>query len=169
MIPVFVVLLARADGGHDWAAGIVFGAAGITDQIDGWLARRWHVESEFGKYADPLADRLMIDAAVIMLFIADRLPWAALAVIVARDALLLAGTRFVLPRGYEFSVSLLGKAATWVLYAAVGFVIVTHDGASWPLWVFWIGLGMAVGAAVLYAASVVRAARGRRRVTVRET
>jgi CDP-diacylglycerol--glycerol-3-phosphate 3-phosphatidyltransferase len=169
LIPVFVVLLARADGGHDWAAGIVFGVAGVTDQIDGWLARRWRVESEFGKYADPLADRLMIDAAVIMLFIAGRLPWPALAVIVARDALLLAGTRFVLPRGYEFSVSFLGKAATWVLYAAVGFVLVTHDGASWPLWVFWIGLGMAVGAALLYVGSAWRAIRGGRRLEVTET
>jgi CDP-diacylglycerol--glycerol-3-phosphate 3-phosphatidyltransferase len=168
LIPVFVVLLARATGGHDWLAGIVFGAAGITDQVDGWLARRWHVESEFGKYADPLADRLMIDAAVIMLYIVDRLPWPALAVIVARDALLVAGTRF-LPRGYEFSVSFLGKAATWVLYAAVAFVLVTHDGTSWPLWIFWVGLGMTVGAAVLYATSVARAIRGGRRMTVRET
>ena len=169
LIPVFVVLLARAAAGHDWAAGIVFGVAGITDQIDGWLARRWRVESEFGKYADPLADRLMIDAAVIMLFIADRLPWPALAVIVARDALLLAGTRFVLPRGYEFSVSFLGKTATWVLYAAVGFVLVTHDGTSWPLWVFWIGLGMAVGAALVYVGSAWRAIRGGRRLEVTET
>src|SRR5205807_3086483 len=104
LIPIFVTLLLTSDGGHSWAAAIVFGVAGVTDQVDGWLARRWHVESEFGKYADPLADRLMIDAAVIMLFIADRLPWPALAVIVARDALLLVGTRFVLPRGYDFSV-----------------------------------------------------------------
>jgi CDP-diacylglycerol--glycerol-3-phosphate 3-phosphatidyltransferase len=169
LIPVFVVLLARADGGHDWAAGIVFGVAGVTDQIDGWLARRWHVESEFGKYADPLADRLMIDAAVIMLFIADRLPWPALAVVVARDALLVAGTRFVLPRGYEFSVSFLGKAATWVLYAAVAFVIVTHDGTSWPLWVFWVGVGLAVAAGLLYVASAWRAVRGRRRMRMGQT
>src|SRR5205807_516223 len=63
LIPVFVVLMVRA--GHDpsWPAGIVFGIAAITDQIDGFLARRWHVESRFGKIADPLADRLMIDAA----------------------------------------------------------------------------------------------------------
>jgi CDP-diacylglycerol--glycerol-3-phosphate 3-phosphatidyltransferase len=169
LIPAFVLLLADAQGGHDWASGILFGVAGITDQIDGWLARRWHVESEFGKYADPLADRLMIDAAVIMLFIDDRLPWPALAVIGARDALLLAGTRFVLPRGYEFSVSSLGKAATWVLYAAVAFVLVTHDGTSWPLWVFWIGLGMAVGAGVLYVASAWRSIRGGRRLEVTET
>jgi len=149
LIPVFIVLLADARGGHDWAAGIVFGVAGVTDQIDGWLARRWHVESRFGTYADPLADRLMIDTAVIMLFIADRLHWPALAVIVARDALLLVGTRVVLPRGDEFSVNTMGKAATWVLYSAVGFVLVTHDGTKWPLWVFWAGLGLAVASAVL--------------------
>ena len=111
----------------------------------------------------------MIDAAVILLFVADRLPWPALAVIVARDALLLVGTKFVLPRGYEFSVSFLGKPATWVLYAAVGFVIVTHDGTRWPLWVFWIGLGMAVGAGVLYIASAWRSIRGGRRLEVTGT
>ncbi len=169
LVPAFVVLLAKAQGGHDWTSGILFGVAGVTDQVDGWLARRWRVESEFGKYADPLADRLMIDAAVIMLFIAGRLPWPALAVVVARDALLVAGTRFVLPRGYEFSVSFLGKAATWVLYAAVGFVIVTHDGTSWPLWVFWIGLGMAVAAGVLYVLSAWRSIRGGERIEVTRT
>ena len=169
LVPVFVVLMAKADGGHSWAAGIVFGVAAITDQVDGWLARRWHVESEFGKYADPLADRLMIDAAVIMLFIADRLPWAALVVIVARDVLLLAGTRFVLPRGYDFSVSFLGKAATWVLYAGVAFVIVTPAGTDWPLWIFWTGLGMAVAAGALYGASAWRTVRSGRRMEVTET
>jgi CDP-diacylglycerol--glycerol-3-phosphate 3-phosphatidyltransferase len=68
LIPVFVVLLLSAEGGHSWPAAIVFGVAGVTDQIDGWLARRWRVESSFGKIADPLADRLMIDAAVILLW-----------------------------------------------------------------------------------------------------
>ena len=165
LIPVFVVLILTAEGGHSWPAGIVFGVAGITDQIDGWLARRWRVESEFGKYADPLADRLMIDAAVILLFVAGRLPWAALAVIVARDAVLIAGTRFVLPRGYEFSVSSLGKLATWVLYTGVGCVIVTREGTEWPLWIFWSGLGLAVAAALLYVASAWKQLRGKREVT----
>src|SRR5256884_9045268 len=126
MIPAFVALVLASDGGHSWPAGIIFGVAGVTDQIDGWLARRWRVESEFGKYADPLADRLMIDAAVILLFLDDRLPWAALVAVVVRDALLIGGARVVMPRGYEFSVSFLGKLATWLLYAAVGFVLVTR-------------------------------------------
>src|SRR6266540_3960197 len=115
LIPLFVALVLASDGGHSWAAAIVFGAAGITDQIDGWLARRWNVESEFGKVADPLADRLMIDAAVLLLFVADRLPWAAL-LILARDVALVGGYKLVVPRGYDFSVSFLGKLATWVVF-----------------------------------------------------
>src|SRR5581483_11258448 len=67
LIPVFVVLMVRAGHRPSWPAGVAFGIAGITDQVDGFLARRWHVESRFGKLADPLADRLMIDAAVILL------------------------------------------------------------------------------------------------------
>src|SRR4051812_48393544 len=98
LIPVFVALLLASDGGHSWPAAIVFGVAGVTDQVDGFLARRWRVESSFGKIADPLADRLMIDAAVILLWHADRLPWIALA-IPARDVALLAGDRLLLPRG----------------------------------------------------------------------
>jgi CDP-diacylglycerol--glycerol-3-phosphate 3-phosphatidyltransferase len=160
LIPVFVVLLATAEGGHSWAAGIVFAIAGITDQVDGWLARRWHVESEFGKYADPLADRLMIDAAVILLWLVDRLPWPALAVIIARDSLLVGGTRFAVARGYDFSVNFLGKAATWLLYASVAFVIVTTKGTDWPLWLFWTGLALAVAAAVLYGVSAWRQVHG---------
>ena len=141
LIPVFVALVLTSDGGHSWPAAIVFGAAGITDQIDGWLARRWRVESSFGKIADPLADRLMIDA-VIALFLHDRLPWVALA-IPARDLLLMVGYPLVANRGYDFSVNLAGKAATWLLYASLAFVMVTREDAGWPLWIFWAGFALA--------------------------
>jgi CDP-diacylglycerol--glycerol-3-phosphate 3-phosphatidyltransferase len=143
LIPVFVVLLLAADGGHSWPAAIVFGVAGVTDQIDGFLARRWHVESRFGTFADPLADRLMIDAAVILLGQAGRLPWIAL-LIPVRDLVALAATPLVLGRGYEFRVNLLGKAATWLLYASLGFVMVTQEGTDWPLYIFWTGVGLAL-------------------------
>ncbi len=150
LVPIFVVLMVDADGGHSFPAAIVFGAAGITDQVDGWLARRWRVQSEFGKYADPLADRLMIDAAVLLLFLDDRLPWPGLAIVLARDALLVAGSR-VIPN-YELSVNFLGKLATWVLYAAVAALIATHGGDRWPLWLFWAGVGLALAAGALYVA-----------------
>jgi CDP-diacylglycerol--glycerol-3-phosphate 3-phosphatidyltransferase len=149
LIPVFVALVLASDGGHSWPAAIVFGVAGITDQIDGWLARRWHVESNFGKVADPLADRLMIDAAVILLWNAGRLPWVALA-IPARDVALVAGYKLVVDRGYDFSVNLAGKAATWLLYASLAFIMVTREGTDWPVWIFWAGFVLAAVSLVGY-------------------
>ncbi len=150
LIPVFVVLMVQAGQEPSWPAGIVFGIAGITDQIDGFLARRWHVESRFGQIADPLADRLMIDAAVILLAYYGRLPWIGLAVIIGRDLMLLAGSRLLAPRGIEIEVNTVGKAATWILYAAIAFRIVTHESTKWPLYLFWAGLVLAVVAAVFY-------------------
>src|ERR1051325_7934131 len=126
LIPVFVELVVDAGDSHSWPAGIVFGVAGVTDQIDGFLARRWHVESRFGQIADPLADRLMIDAAVILLVAYGRLPWPALAVVVARDLLLLGGWRILAPRGVDIDVNAIGKGAARVLFAALGFPLVPH-------------------------------------------
>jgi CDP-diacylglycerol--glycerol-3-phosphate 3-phosphatidyltransferase len=156
LIPVFVALMLAADDGRSWPAALVFAAAGATDQLDGWLARHWRVESAFGKLADPLADRLMIDAAVILLWLADRLPWPALVVILSRDILLVAGYKLVMPRGYDFSVNFLGKLATWVLYASLAFVMVTSGGTDWPLWLFWTGVALAVAAGALYLAKAFR-------------
>jgi CDP-diacylglycerol--glycerol-3-phosphate 3-phosphatidyltransferase len=154
LIPVFIALLVPADGGKSWGAAIVFAAAGITDQIDGWLARRWQVESDFGRVADPLADRLMIDAAVVLLVLEHhRLPWIALALIVARDALLIGGYKLLMPEGYELNVNFLGKTATWLLYASLAFVMVTSDGTKWPIWIFWTGLALALAAGALYLRS----------------
>jgi len=155
-IPVFVALLATADEGHSWPAALVFAAAGITDQIDGWLARRWHVESRFGTVADPLADRLMIDTAVIGLYLYDRLPWPALVLILARDLVLIAGYKLVVPRGYELSVSFVGKAATWILYAALALMLATEAGSDVPYALFWVGLALALVAGAAYVLGAVR-------------
>ncbi len=160
-IPIFVLLMLEADGGHSWPAGIVFGLAGISDRVDGVLARRWRVESQFGRVADPLADRLMIDSAVVLLWLDDRLPWAALVLIVVRDVVLIAGYRVLEPRGYELDVSLLGKVATGILYASLGFTILTPEHTDWPLWLFWAGLGLALAAGAGYVASALQTVRKR--------
>jgi cardiolipin synthase (CMP-forming) len=150
LIPVFVVLMLRAGHRPSWPAGVAFGIAGITDQVDGFLARRWHVESRFGQLADPLADRLMIDAAVILLAYYHRLPWIGLAVMIGRDVLLLAGSVLLAPRGVDVDVNVVGKAATWALYAAIFFRIVIDPATKWPLYLFWAGLALALVAGVLY-------------------
>lgn len=155
-IPVFVLLFLDAEDGAAWGAGVFFAGAALTDQLDGYLARRWHVESRFGKVADPLADRLMIATAVVLLWVDGRLPAPAAIVVLARDLVLVLGYKVVVPRGYDFEVSFLGKLATWVLYAALCFVLVTERGTGWPQALVWIGVVLALAAAAEY---VLRARR----------
>ena len=159
VIPVFAGLVLACDGGRSWPAAILFGAAAITDQIDGFLARRWNVESAFGKVADPLADRVLIDVAVVLLWHAGRLPWLALA-IPARDLLLVAATPLAVSRGYRFEVNLLGKAATWLLYSSLAFTMVTDHGTAWPRRLFWAGLAVAFVSLVFYGRKARREVSG---------
>ena len=76
--------------------------------------------------------------------------WAAALAIPARDVALIAGYRLAVERGYELAVNLAGKAATWLLYAALAFVMVTREGTDWPLWIFWAGFALAVVAVAGY-------------------
>lgn len=158
----FCVLLYRADGGHSVAAGLLFGAASLTDWFDGWLARRLGVQSRFGRLADPLADRLLIGSGTILLWYHDRLPAAVLLLIVGRDVLLLSGLSLLRDRGYELSVILLGKTATFVLMAGLGLTMLTQPGTTWPDVVLYAGIALSVAAGVLYVVTVparLRAAR----------
>ena len=161
-IPVFVWLYLEAGAGPAWGAGIFFAAAALTDQLDGYLARRWHVESRFGTIADPLADRLMIGTAAILMLATGRIPWVAALVILGRDVILVLGYRLLSPGGYELEVTFLGKTATWVLYAALGFVLVTQEGTAWPLVTLWIGIALSLAAGAQYALRAWREVRSER-------
>jgi CDP-diacylglycerol--glycerol-3-phosphate 3-phosphatidyltransferase len=138
---------------------IFFGAAALTDQLDGYLARRWHVESAFGKIADPLADRLMIGTAAVLMLATGRIPLIAGLIILARDLAIVLGYKLVAPRGFEIDVAFLGKLATWILYAALGLVLLTPEGTNWPLVILWIGIGFSLAAGAQYALRVRRAGR----------
>lgn len=158
-IPVFAWLYLEAGDGPAWGAGVFFAAAALTDQLDGYLARRWQVESRFGKVADPLADRLMIGTAAVLMLATGRMPLLAALVILGRDVILVLGYRLLSPGGYELEVTFLGKLATWVLYAAVGFVLVTEEGTGWPLVILWIGIALSLGAGAQYGLRAWRETR----------
>jgi CDP-diacylglycerol--glycerol-3-phosphate 3-phosphatidyltransferase len=159
-VPAFAVAFLDAGDGAAWGAGILFGGAAATDQIDGWLARRWRVESQFGRIADPLADRLMISVAAILLWHEGRLPWPAAVIVLSRDLLLVIGYKLFAPKGVTVDVTRLGKIATWILYLGLALVIVTDEGTDWPLWIFWLGVALAVGAAGQYVARTRAVLRG---------
>jgi CDP-diacylglycerol--glycerol-3-phosphate 3-phosphatidyltransferase len=160
-IPVFAWLYLDAGDGPAWGAGIFFAAAAVTDQLDGYLARRWHVESRFGTVADPLADRLMIGTAAVLMLATGRIPILAAVVILARDVALVLGYRLLAPGGFELEVTGLGKAATWVLYAALALVLVTAEGTTWPIVLLWLGVALSLGAGAHYGLRAWRQLRAR--------
>ena len=103
----------------------------------------------------------MIDTAVVLLVVVRPAAVGRPRDHPRRDLLLIVGYKLVVPRGYEFEVSRLGKIATWGLYASIGVVLVTEQGTpSGRSCVFWISLALAVVAAGQYVAQ--GAARGRR-------
>jgi CDP-diacylglycerol--glycerol-3-phosphate 3-phosphatidyltransferase len=134
--------------------------ASLTDWFDGWLARRYGSVSRFGRLADPLADRLLIDSAVILLWHHGRLPLLAPILIIGRDLVLALGIGSAARHGYELSVVYLGKTATSVLMVGLGFMLLLPASASWPPVLFWAGLALSLAAGAVYLVSA--RARSRR-------
>ena len=117
LMPVCAYLLAT--GRYGWGIALT-AVVGITDWVDGWLARRTGQVSRVGQLLDPLADRLLIASVAIALVVRGVLPWPAVVLLLARDLFLLAGWPILKRRGIEPpEVVVLGKAATLVLLIAL--------------------------------------------------
>jgi cardiolipin synthase (CMP-forming) len=127
-VPVFLwlVLVPEADV---WALGLLM-LAGITDYLDGYLARRLDQRSKLGEILDPVADRFYILAVVVGLAIRDIVPWWSAVILPARDAMLWCLVPFLHRGGYNsLSVHILGKAATFNLLYAFPLILL-GDGVG---------------------------------------
>ena len=124
LVPVFLWMVFGA--GNPVGAGWLLAFIGATDWVDGFLARRLDQVSRVGEFLDPLADRLAVAAAVIAGLVEGILPaWFAWAIIV-REVLIGAGALVIGARaGTKLQVRTLGKAATLLLYASVGWFYVS--------------------------------------------
>jgi cardiolipin synthase (CMP-forming) len=156
-VPLFLwlVLGPQADG----LALVVLLVSGITDWLDGFLARRLNQASQLGQILDPVADRLYILAVVIGLAWRDIIPWWLAVLLPARDLLLWVLVPFLRTRGYHaLPVHFLGKAATFnLLYAFPLLLLGDGEGVVATLanvfgWAFAIwGTGLYWWAGLLYA------------------
>ena len=131
LVPVLVAaLLSGAPGGDAVAAGI-FIVASITDGLDGWIARRRRIVTTFGKLMDPLADKLLVTAALVALVSLDRLAaWVAM-VIIAREFAVTGLRGLAAEQGHVVAASRWGKAKT-TLQIAMVLALILVDGT--PLW-----------------------------------
>src|ERR671930_928782 len=127
LVPVLVVALTVETPGGSTIAAVVFALAALTDGLDGYIARQRHSVTTFGKVMDPVADKLLIAAALVALVSLDRLqPWVAM-VIIARE-FAVSGLRIAAgQQGVVIPASKLGKAKTIVQVAAVLALIASSD------------------------------------------
>ena len=141
--PFVVVLFEWQFPGHDyWATGL-FIAAMATDQLDGWLARRQNRTTPLGSLLDPVADKVLVLAAMIVLIDEDIFPGWMVAAIVARE-ILVSGLRLAaVERGVVISARDLGKLKTWAQAVAVAVGGFAAAGA-WDQTVAWWALLVAV-------------------------
>jgi len=108
-------------------ASLLFALASFTDFLDGYLARRWNLESSLGKFLDPLADKLLVAVALIMLIPLGRVPSWMVAVIIGRE-ILVTGLRVVaITEGLVIAASKLGKYKTVFQIAAVICLLMHYE------------------------------------------
>ena len=125
-VPVVVVALVGEIDSGDLLAGIVFTLAALTDGLDGYIARRKGNVTTFGTLMDPLADKLLIIAALVSLVSLDRLEaWIAM-VIIAREVAVTLLRAVAVQQGVVISASWLGKLKTTVQIAAIIALIATN-------------------------------------------
>ena len=142
-VPVVVVLYAWNFNNHAYWATIVFAVAMATDQVDGWLARRRNQTSNFGALLDPIADKVLVMVALVMLVAEGVAPAWMVAAIVARE-IAISGLRLAaVERGIVVAARDLGKLKTWAQALAVGFAGFAAAGA-WSKDVAWWALLVAV-------------------------
>lgn len=148
MVPVFAYLIFTE---RDIAAIIVLMVAGATDWLDGYIARKFNQLSRYGRLLDPAADRLYIFVTLVGLAYRDIIPWWLVAIIAARELVLVLAWPILTSRGYgTLSVHLAGKAGTFALMYAFPLLLL----ALWDNWlgtVAWVfGWAFALWGVALY-------------------
>jgi CDP-diacylglycerol--glycerol-3-phosphate 3-phosphatidyltransferase len=143
-VPAVVGCLMLGTSQARWIALWVYIAAAVTDFLDGWLARRWAQQSSLGRMLDPIADKLLIAAALLMLaaqgVIFGLHLWAAI-IILCREILVSGLREFLAEVKVPLPVTRLAKWKTAVQLTAIGFLIAGPAGDAVFPWTTTIGLG----------------------------
>ncbi|MEU7159638.1 CDP-diacylglycerol--glycerol-3-phosphate 3-phosphatidyltransferase [Streptomyces chrestomyceticus] len=159
LVPAFVMLLMHGDGydpawrSFAWAA---FAIAMITDLFDGHLARQYNLVTDFGKIADPIADKAIMGAALVCLSILDDLPWWVTGVILFRELGITLMRFWVIKHGV-IPASRGGKLKTLAQGTAVGMYVLMLTGplASFRWWVMAVAVALTVVTGLDYVRQAV--------------
>jgi CDP-diacylglycerol--glycerol-3-phosphate 3-phosphatidyltransferase len=164
-VPIVVLLYAWNFDNHAYWATTIFVLAMATDQIDGWLARRSGTSSQLGKLLDPVADKVLVLAALVMLVGEGVAPAWMVALIVVRE-ILVSGLRLAaLERGVVLGARDLGRVKTWaqaVAAAVAGYAAAGAWGDTVAWWALLVALVATWVSGLDYARVAPRVLRGER-------
>jgi CDP-diacylglycerol--glycerol-3-phosphate 3-phosphatidyltransferase len=154
LVPLVIVFLISSDRVHVLIAAVIFIAASLTDWLDGRMARRWNQVTRLGTLLDPVADKLLVAAALIALVQIDMVDaWVAV-VIIGRELAVTGLRSLASARGAGFGASMLGKIKMASQVTAILLLILGQNGAQPFLWLgqiaLWVVLLTALGSAVDY-------------------
>ena len=126
LVPVFLVILYTGFPGSEWVALGIFILASLTDFADGYIARKYHQVTNFGKFVDPLADKMLVLSAMCWLVDAGTMAGWILAVVLVRE-FAVSGLRLVaVERGRVIAAGMSGKVKTFSSMVALCFMLVLH-------------------------------------------
>ena len=127
MIPVFIVVYYLPWEWHHFASAAIFGIAALTDLVDGYFARKLNMVTPFGAFLDPVADKLIVVAALVLLIEVHSSPWFSLPaiIIIGRELVISALREWMseLGSGQSIAVSTLGKVKTWFQMVAIAILL----------------------------------------------
>ena len=151
LLPVILALFYLP---FSWARPLscaVFLLAGLTDWLDGYLARKWQVESDFGAFLDPVADKLMVATVLILIVEFDHSPWLTIPaiIVIGREITISALREWMAEMGNrgKVAVGYLGKVKTTLQIIALAFLLWHHDIFGLPTY--------KIGLAALYVATIL--------------
>src|SRR5689334_12142439 len=136
MIFLPFVITHLVSGHYGWAL-ILFVLAGLSDGLDGLLARTLHQQTVLGQYLDPIADKLLMSTMFLVLSIERMIPWKYTVMVFSRDVsiLIISGVLFMIAGLRDFRPSIFGKAKTLAQVGAVFFVLLLRIETIRPIWI----------------------------------
>lgn len=169
LVPVYIVLFAM---GQKYAALACFLAASLTDLLDGRIARKYNLITDFGKLMDPLADKVMVLTAMVSMAIGNGsipavIPWTAVIVLFCKELMMVAGSVVLYKKEIVVYSIMIGKIAQCLFIAGL-VAVYFHDWfvrvcVGWPmtpdLLLLWCAVGLTLAALVVYVIRSLRTAR----------
>lgn len=139
---------------HYRGALILFMLAGLSDGLDGLLARRFHQQTLLGQYLDPIADKMLLSTVFLVLSVVDKIPWKYTVLVFSRDVgiLLVSGVLYTIAGLRDFRPSIFGKANTFSQLAAVVFVMLLQFHP-----VKWVWIARIVSLRAVFAFTIISA------------